>query len=102
MMGYADPQAQRDYCRAWVAARRAAWMAGKVCAECGGDVDLRPWHPSRSTKGVWTRNAAYRAELLGECVVLCRRHQCQRDLGGSVEALVWDASEGRWTAEERR
>lgn len=99
-MGYADPQAQRDYCRAWVARRRAEWMAGKVCAECGATDKLQPWHPTRPVKGVWTRTASYRAELLAEAVVLCRRHAMKRITDPSVEVLVWCPAEGAWTDEE--
>lgn len=90
-MGYSDPQRQRDYLRQWAARRRASWMAGRVCAVCGGERNLSAHHATVSTKSIWTRRAEYRAPILAEAVVLCRR--CRMKPGVLESSLATEALE---------
>jgi hypothetical protein len=76
-MPYADPAQQREYMRVWVARRRAAWFADKVCAWCGSDEQLELDHVDRSQKvdhRLWSWSQERREAELAKCQVLC--HPC--------------------------
>lgn len=69
-------QAGRDHSREQRKRVRREWAAGRVCAHCGSDQNLRcTWkvHPGplKSTNRIWAYGAAKRAELLQECHTLC-------------------------------
>jgi hypothetical protein len=74
-MPYSDPAAQREYQRQWCANRRAEWMAGKSCADCGSTTDLEVDHVDPSQKvshRVWSWSRARRDAELAKCVVRCQ------------------------------
>lgn len=75
MSPYADAAAQREYQRAWVAARRAEWLRGHFCEWCNSGDDLHVHHrdPARKVShNIWSWGEARRASELAKCVVLCR------------------------------
>lgn len=94
MAPYADAERQRTFSREWAAARRAEWMAGRVCADCGTEATLSVHHPSVSMKSIWSRRAEYRTPLLAEAVVWCRRCRMRRQAG--QETLEWCPVRGVW------
>lgn len=96
MAPYADVERQRTFSREWAAARRAEWMAGKVCADCGTDKTLSVHHPGVSMKSIWSRCASYRLPLLAEAVVWCRRCRAAQDV------LEWCPAAGVWCDGPRR
>lgn len=96
MSPYTDPERQRTFSREWAARRRAEWMAGRSCAECGSERSLSVHHPTVSMKSIWTRRASYRNPLLAEATVLCRRCRMTRD------ALEWCGATQRWCDGRRR
>jgi len=74
-MPYKDPQQQREYERAWVAERRAAWFAGKICDWCGSTEDLQLDHRDPKKKvshRIWSWSKARRVAELAKCRPLCR------------------------------
>lgn len=76
-MPYADPARQREYVRQWIARRRADWMRGKTCVDCGGTRDLEVDHVDPRTKvshRVWSWASERRDAELAKCVVRC--HEC--------------------------
>jgi len=85
-MPYANKEAQREYQRMWMAARRAAALDGKTCSFCGSGEQLEFHHFDRADKvdhKVWSWSSARRDAELSKCIVLCqachrRRHQEDR------------------------
>ena len=82
-MAYKDPAAQREYQRRWMAARRARYLAGMTCVDCGSDDRIEIDHIDRTKKSshrIWSwSDAKLRAEL-EKCEPRCRdchvkRHQ---------------------------
>lgn len=75
-MPYADPEEQRGYQRAWIAARRESWISEHgPCTDCKGWYDLQVDHKDAATKvshRVWSWAAARREAELAKCVVRCR------------------------------
>jgi 5-methylcytosine-specific restriction endonuclease McrA len=76
---YKDPATrrkyQREYQRRWWAERRAAWFAGKSCAECGNTEDLELDHIDPALKVssvIWSWTAGRREAELAKCRALCR------------------------------
>jgi len=70
-----DRAYHRDYGRAWIAARRATWFAGKACARCGATQDLQLDHidPEKKTShNIWSWRPARIAEEAKLCQVLCK------------------------------
>jgi hypothetical protein len=56
-MPFAAKERQRDYQRAWVAGRRAAFFADKACVECGARDDLHLHHRDPAQKvshAIWS------------------------------------------------
>lgn len=49
-MPLATKAQQREYQRAWMAARRAAFFVGKACVRCGSSDDLHIHHRDRKRK----------------------------------------------------
>lgn len=73
-MPFLDKQARREYGRKWVAARRAAWFAGKCCAICGSTARLELDHIDPAQKvdhKVWSWSEKRRNEELSKCRPLC-------------------------------
>jgi 5-methylcytosine-specific restriction endonuclease McrA len=93
---YRDPEAQRAYQREWCRRRRAEFLAGRSCAQCGATEDLEFHHVDPETKlshRIWSwSKARIRAEL-AKCVVLC--DPCHNDLhmtaryGGEAQLSVF-------------
>lgn len=84
-MPYNDREVQREYQRKWIAARRDAWFAGKVCRDCGSGENLEGHHDDpadkimnpRSLWGMSDKNPLKVAEL-AKLVPLC--HDCHTKL----------------------
>jgi 5-methylcytosine-specific restriction endonuclease McrA len=77
-------EAKRRYQRDWKTARRRAWFAGKVCAECGSGSDLQLDHIDPAAKvshKVWSWSAERRARELDKCQALCRDCHKKRTRG---------------------
>lgn len=75
-MAYVGEQ-KRAYERQWVAARRAAYFADKLCKRCGSLENLELDHIDPSTKisnSIWSWSEERRIEELAKCQVLC--HDC--------------------------
>jgi hypothetical protein len=71
----ATKEAQREYQRNWVAARRASWFRDKSCARCGSTTELEIDHIDPRTKvthSVWSWAEQRRNAELAKCQVLCR------------------------------
>lgn len=67
----------RRYKREWIARRRAAWMADKVCEHCGSKDRLEIDHIDPEEKishKVWSWRPERRDAELAKCRVLC--HDC--------------------------
>lgn len=74
-MPYKDKDQQRAYMREWMAKRRAAWFADKVCARCGSTENLQNHHRDKTKKishNVWSWSDKRRQAELTKCDVLCR------------------------------
>ncbi len=83
-MAYKDKQREREYGTAWSAKRRAAWMAGKVCAHCGTKEKLVVDHIDPATKvthKVWNWREDRRLAELAKCQVLCTKCHARKHAG---------------------
>jgi hypothetical protein len=82
-MPYKDPEQRRAYARAWMAARRAEWFAGKICVDCDTSSSLELDHVDASTKidhRIWSWSAARREAELAKCVARCTEcHKIKTD-----------------------
>lgn len=79
-MPYKDPNKQREYQRDWRAKRRAEWLAGKSCVDCGSIERLEIDHvdPTRKVSHkLWSWTQARREAELAKCVVRCA--ECHRE-----------------------
>lgn len=79
-MGYTG-QKKRDYQRKWIAARRATWLEGKVCKECGRSDSLNVDHVDPTTKvdhRVWSWSLVRMTDELAKCQVLCAKCHCRK------------------------
>jgi hypothetical protein len=68
-------EAQKEYQRKWVAARRSNYMLDKICARCEGTESLNVHHKDRTLKishNIWSWSEEKRNEELKKCEVLCR------------------------------
>lgn len=73
-MPYADPEAQRDYQRRWVAERRALFFSEKACEWCGSPDELELHHRDVTRKEnhrIWSWGEARRLAEIAKCIVLC-------------------------------
>ena len=73
----------REYKRRWAAARRAEWMAGKSCVQCGSTQSLEVDHIDPSQKvshRVWTWAIPRRDAELAKCQILCTEHHKAKTL----------------------
>ena len=74
-MPFRDREALRAYQRAWIARRRAEWLADKCCVACGSTDDLEVHHRDRNEKvthRVWSWSRERREAELAKCEVRCR------------------------------
>jgi hypothetical protein len=71
---YKDREAQRAYQRDWCRRRRAHYLAGKTCSQCGSADELEFHHPDPETKlshRIWSWARERLEAELAKCVVLC-------------------------------
>lgn len=96
-MPYKSAEAQREYQRRWLAARRAEWIAEHgPCMECGTDENLDVDHIDPATKlfeisTLWSlsKNNPKRVAELAKCQVLCEScHQEKTNKENSYDVLV--------------
>lgn len=76
-----DPIARRKYAREWVARRRAAFFADKVCIDCGSDEDLELDHRDPAEKehhAIWSWSQARRDVEAAKCDVRCSSCHSER------------------------
>ncbi len=80
-MPYKDPDTakayQQEYQRHWIARRRGAFFADKVCVQCGSSERLELDHVDPATKVtsvIWSWSQQRRDVELAKCQVLC--HAC--------------------------
>jgi hypothetical protein len=82
---YADPDAQREYQRVWLARRRDEWFsANGPCSECGSWENLELHHLDPTQKvshRVWSWSLARRTAELAKCTSLCRTCHDRHDKG---------------------
>lgn len=102
-MGYKDKDAQREYQREWVAARRAEFFKGKKCKVCGSTKNLELDHRDPKQKvshrifsWSWDRIHAEAAK----CDILCKTHHdektiANRDKTGRAKLTMAQAEEIR-------
>jgi 5-methylcytosine-specific restriction endonuclease McrA len=79
-MPYKDPEVQRNYCRQWVAKRRADYFADKACVKCGSKDRLELDHidPAEKTHhAIWTWSEERRLAEIAKCQVLC--YKCHKE-----------------------
>lgn len=87
-MPLATKEAQREYQRQWVAARRAEWFEGRACIDCGGTERLEIDHVDPALKidsHVWSWSEPRRLAELAKCVVRCQPCHVQRHRAGRPE-----------------
>lgn len=70
-MPYKDPEEKRRHAREWARNRRLAWLADKVCAECGTTTDLHVIGAKVHGPSAFTGTAERRDALLADARVLC-------------------------------
>ena|ERR1700754_3663545 len=88
-MPYKDPETQRRYQRERVAARRAEYFRGKVCATCGSDQRLELDHIDPMTKvshRIWSWSAERLRVELSKCQPLC--YDCHKGKSAHDQARV--------------
>lgn len=72
---YADPEKQKAFQRAWLAARRQEWIAANgPCTDCGSWEKLQVDHLDAKDKvshRVWSWSKVRRENELAKCVVRC-------------------------------
>jgi hypothetical protein len=106
---YADPDAQREYQRRWVAARRAEWFAQNgPCVDCGTWENLELDHVSSAHKAdnhVWSWRKERRDAELAKCVARCTScHAAKSALEhprGQGHCLAILPTEGIWELRRR-
>lgn len=81
-MGYTGDK-KRAYQREWIANRRAKYLIGKSCVDCGTTENLEFDHIDPTTK--WKHNFwSYREEIiqaeLEKCVTRCKTHHLEKTL----------------------
>lgn len=73
-MPYADPVRQREYQRVWMAERRARYLAGQVCIDCGSNGLLGIDHADPDAKldhRIWSWAVERLEAELAKCVTRC-------------------------------
>lgn len=86
-----DGQAKRDYQRAWIAARRDEYMAGRSCVFCSSKDSLEIDHANAEHKvshRIWSWARPRLEAELAKCIVLCsachqERHAIERRSHGA-------------------
>ncbi|BCP02499.1 hypothetical protein MINTM018_52680 (plasmid) [Mycobacterium intracellulare] len=74
-----DKETMRAYQRKWIADRRAAYFADKLCVQCGAAERLELDHiipESKEHSAIWSWSQARRDAELKKCQVLC--HDCHQ------------------------
>lgn len=87
----------REYQRQWMAARRAAWFADKVCVVCGTTEELELHHINPATKvshNIWGWTAARRDVEVAKCEVRCNVHHMDRTKEQLTRPLVHGTAKG--------
>lgn len=81
---FKDPARKNEYSRLWIASRRAAFFADKVCARCGSSERLQLHHRNKDTKvhsEVWSWSPTRAATEIAKCDILCdpchRKHHAE-------------------------
>ena len=84
-MPYANPEAQREYQRAWMAKRRREFLEGKSCAFCGSSDDLELHHfdpGAKTSHRLWSWSEEKRKAEIAKCMIVCRgchtRHHAEQ------------------------
>lgn len=88
---------KREYARKWVAARRAAWFADKVCVVCGTNENLELHHINPETKvshNIWSWSFVRRDEELLKCEVRCTEHHMVKTKEQLSFPLIHGTAEG--------
>lgn len=72
-MPYKDPAAQRAYQREWIANRRAQWLDGRQCVDCGSTDALELDHVigEKVSHRMWSWSQPRLQAELDKCVVRC-------------------------------
>lgn len=73
-MPYRDRETQRQYQREYLAAKRAAYLNGKYCVECGSTQRLEIDHidpTQKITHAFWSWSEERRLVELAKCQILC-------------------------------
>ena len=73
-MPYLDPEQKRAYQREWCRRRRAEFIEGRSCEQCGSAAELEFHHVDPETKithRLWSYSKERIAAELAKCVVLC-------------------------------
>lgn len=97
-MPYKDVATRRAYARDWRNRRRALFMDGQVCSQCGATEDLEFHHvdpAQKITHRLWGWRLDRIVEELAKCVVLCG--PCHDELHSAERRLPCgtDAAYGR-------
>lgn len=85
-----DPEQMREYKRTWMATRRAKYMDGKACVDCGATENLEIDHrdPAQKTSHrIWSWSHDRILHELAKCDVRCHdchvaRHESERPAHG--------------------
>jgi hypothetical protein len=95
----ASRDARREYARKWMAARRAAWFAGKCCDVCGSAESLELDHVDPATKvshRIWSWSESRRLTELAKCRSLCKACHKKRSDQQKRKPLVHGTLTGYW------
>lgn len=85
-MPYKDPAKKRKAQREWIARRRAEWLEGKSCVDCGSTENLELDHVDPAEKihhAIWSWSKVRRDAEIAKCVPRCaechhERHASER------------------------
>lgn len=89
-MPYSDPEAKREYQRRWMAERRAKYLAGLVCVDCGSSdrPELDHRDPAQKVSHrIWSWRHDRILHEMAKCDVRCAdchhaRHGAERERHG--------------------
>lgn len=75
-MPITNPELRKQYARDWIAKRRAAFMEGKTCADCGATKRLELDHNDPGQKiahRIWSWSLERRQAEIAKCTIRCKR-----------------------------